>query len=60
MLRSVLVTTFSAVAAFGTLSGLSGVMGEAHEASSAQSSAVMLAVTAGAETSTGTDDSVWD
>ncbi|MFI9151036.1 hypothetical protein [Streptomyces sp. NPDC053367] len=59
MLRSVLVTTFSVVAAFGTLSGLSGTVSDAQPGS-AQSSAVIQVLAVGAETPTGMDDSVWD
>jgi hypothetical protein len=37
MLRSVLVAAFSAVVAFGTLSGLSGTKSDARETGGAQS-----------------------
>ena len=43
MLRSVLVAAFSAVVAFGTLSGLSGAKTDAHKTGGAGSVAVVAA-----------------
>lgn len=59
MLRSVLVAIFSAVVAFGTLSGLSGAKGDVR----ADSVWSLVPVSAGTADSSGTpvgaDDSVW-
>ncbi|CAL9513753.1 hypothetical protein ACFWQ6_25910 [Streptomyces coelicoflavus] len=58
MLRSVLVAAFSAVVAFGTLSGLSVEKGDAR-ADSAWSLAAVTASPAGEEAAAVTDDSAW-
>ncbi|GAA3040814.1 hypothetical protein GCM10010448_24240 [Streptomyces glomeratus] len=57
MLRSVLVATFSAVVAFGTLSGLSGTKEDVRADS--VWSLVPASSVAGSDTPVGTDDSVW-
>jgi len=55
MLRSVLVAAFSAVVAFGALSGLSGAKSDAHETGGVQS-----VVVADDELVVGPADSKWD
>ena len=57
MLRSVLVAAFSAVAAFGSLSGFSGAEAGAHHAVGAD---VTRVTAVRAETPVAMDDSVWD
>jgi hypothetical protein len=58
MLRSVLVATFSAVVAFGALSGLSGTRGDVR-ADSVWSLVSASSVTHDGNAPVGTDDSVW-
>lgn len=58
MLRSVLVAAFSAVVAFGTLSGLSVAKGDAR-ADSVWSLTTVTATPADADGEALTDDSVW-
>ncbi|MET9966606.1 hypothetical protein ABZZ80_12005 [Streptomyces sp. NPDC006356] len=66
MLRSVLVATFSAAVAFGTLSGLAGAKGDVRADSSWGPNAVTLAAAADSSWGPvspavvdGTDDSSW-
>ncbi|MPY53963.1 hypothetical protein FPZ41_37530 [Streptomyces sp. K1PN6] len=56
MLRSVLVAAFSAVVAFGSLSGFSGAEGKGD---SVWSSTANSTEAGDGETPAGTDDSVW-
>lgn len=58
MLRSVLVATFSAVVAFGTLSGLSGTK-EDVRADSVWSLVPASSAAGDGNAPVGTDDSVW-
>lgn len=57
LLRSVLVTAFSTVVAFGALAGLSGAKGEVHRASGTQAAGTVLAASASPDMPS---DSVWD
>lgn len=58
MLRSVLVAAFSAVVAFGTLSGLSGAKSEVRQDTAWSLAADTATVTAG-DTSVTADDTAW-
>lgn len=59
MLRSVLVAAFSAVVAFGTLSGLSGEKGDIRADSAWSLSTATVAADDDTSAVTTTDDSAW-
>ena len=59
MLRSVLVAAFSAVVAFGTLSGLSAEKGDVRADSVWSLTAATTTVAGGGTTVDRADDSVW-
>ncbi|MFC9914772.1 hypothetical protein [Streptomyces sp. NPDC059862] len=60
MLRSVLVAAFSAVVAFGTLSGLSSVKSDASADGVRSASAVSSVTSGGGDTTAFPADTVWD